>query len=46
MATVRPLVWYLGKLFGNTRIARYLSQNHSDIFREFQAILEGAPLEA
>lgn len=33
---------YLGKLFGNTRIARYLNQNHADIFRELQAILERA----
>jgi ParB-like chromosome segregation protein Spo0J len=37
---------YLGKLFGNTRIARYLNQNHVDIFRELQAVLEGASLEA
>jgi ParB-like chromosome segregation protein Spo0J len=37
---------YLGKLFGNARIVRYLGQHHGDIFRELQAILEGASLEA
>jgi hypothetical protein len=37
---------YLGKLFGNARIVRYLTQHHGDIFRELQAILEGASLEA
>ncbi len=36
---------YLGKLFANTRIVRYLNQNHADIFRELQAIGEGASLE-
>jgi len=37
---------YLGKLFGKGRIARYLSQNHADIFRELQSILEASSLEA
>ena len=37
---------YLGKLFANSRIARYLTQNHADIFRELQAILDGPPLES
>jgi hypothetical protein len=37
---------YLGKLFGNARIVRYLSQHYGDIFHELQAILEGASLEA
>jgi prepilin-type processing-associated H-X9-DG protein len=37
---------YLGKLFGNPRIVRYLSQHHGDIFQELQAILEGPSLEA
>ncbi len=37
---------YLGKLLGNARIVRYLSQHHCDIFRELQAILDGASLEA
>ena len=37
---------YLGKLFGNTRIVRYLSQNHSDIARELQGILDAASLES
>ena len=36
---------YLGKLFGNARIVRYLGQHHGDIFRELQAILDGASLE-
>jgi RepB plasmid partitioning protein len=36
---------YLGKLFANTRIARYLGQNHPDVFRELQAISEGSSLE-
>jgi hypothetical protein len=36
---------YLGKLFGNARIARYLGQNHADIFRELQAVSEGPSLE-
>ena len=37
---------YLGKLLGNARILRYLSQHHGDILRELQAIIEGATLEA
>jgi len=36
---------YLGKLFGKGRIARYLNQNHADIFRELQSILEASSLE-
>src|SRR5258707_3686040 len=36
---------YLGKLLGNTRIARYLGQRHGDIFRELQTISEGSSLE-
>jgi ParB-like chromosome segregation protein Spo0J len=36
---------YLGKLFGNGRITRYLNQNHADIFRELQSILESSSLE-
>jgi hypothetical protein len=36
---------YLGKLFGNARISRYLGQNHADIFRELQAVSEGPSLE-
>ena len=37
---------YLGKLFGNGRITRYLNQNHADILRELRTILEGSSLEA
>ncbi len=37
---------YLGKLFGNGRITRYLNQNHADILRELRSILEGSSLEA
>ena len=36
---------YLGKLFGNGRITRYLNQNRADIFRELQSILESSSLE-
>jgi hypothetical protein len=36
---------YLGKLFGNARIARYLGQNHADIYRELQVVSEGSSLE-
>jgi hypothetical protein len=36
---------YLAKLFGNARIARYLGQHHTDIFRELQTISEGSSLE-
>jgi prepilin-type processing-associated H-X9-DG protein len=31
---------YLGKLFANARIVRYLNQHHGDISREMQALLE------
>ena len=37
---------YLGKLFGIGRITRYLNQNHADILRELQSILEGSSLES
>jgi ParB-like chromosome segregation protein Spo0J len=37
---------YLGKLFGNGRIIRYLNQNHADILCELKSILEGSSLEA
>jgi len=37
---------YLGKLFGKVRIARYLNQNHADIFRELQSILDASSLES
>ena len=36
---------YLGKLFGNARIVRYLGQHHADIFRELQTVSEGSSLE-
>jgi hypothetical protein len=36
---------YLTKLFSNARVARYLVQNHSDLFGELQNMLEGAALE-
>ena len=36
---------YLGKLFGNSRITRYLNQNHADILRELQSILESSSLD-
>jgi len=29
---------YLTKLFGNARVARYLSQRYSDIFQELQTV--------
>jgi ParB-like chromosome segregation protein Spo0J len=35
---------YLGKLLGNGRITRYLNQNHTDILRELQSILEESSL--
>lgn len=37
---------YLGKILGNARIVRYLSQHHGDIFRELQAIHETGSLDA
>lgn len=37
---------YLGKLFGNGRVLRYLSQHHSDILRELQTTLEGVSLQS
>jgi ParB-like chromosome segregation protein Spo0J len=37
---------YLGNLFSNGRITRYLNQNHADIFRELQSILESSSREA
>ena len=36
---------YLAKLFSNGRITRYLNQNHTDIFRELQSILESSSLD-
>ena len=42
---VKKLDAYLKKLFGNARIARYLSQNHADIYRELQVVSEGSSLE-
>ena len=31
---------YLAKLLGNTRVRRYLAQNHQEILTEFQRITE------
>jgi hypothetical protein len=36
---------YLGKLFSNTRVVRYLRQNHGDIARELQSVLDSDKLE-
>jgi DNA invertase Pin-like site-specific DNA recombinase len=36
---------YLEKLFDNTRVSRYLTQHHSDLFRELQTVSQGASLE-
>jgi ParB-like chromosome segregation protein Spo0J len=36
---------YLAKLIANTKVARYLSQHHADIFHELQTISEGSSLE-
>ena len=36
---------YLGRLFDNGRVARYLAQYHADIFRELQMVCEGSSLE-
>ena len=36
---------YLEKLFDNTRVARYLTQHHADLFRELQTVSAGASLE-
>ena len=36
---------YLAKLFAAARVVRYLNQQHPDIFRELQAIVEGSSLE-
>ena len=33
---------YLSKIFANTRITRYLSQHHADLFGELQNMLTGA----
>jgi hypothetical protein len=33
---------YVTKLFKNNRVVRYLSQNHSDIFRELQSVSESS----
>ncbi|MCL4850297.1 MAG: ParB N-terminal domain-containing protein [Bryobacteraceae bacterium] len=37
---------YLAKLFSNVRVVRYLSQNHGDLYRELQAIVDGLSLES
>ncbi|MBJ6370763.1 plasmid partitioning protein RepB C-terminal domain-containing protein [Sedimentitalea arenosa] len=37
---------YVGKLLGNTRIVRYLAQNHAEFLGEFQTITEITPEEA
>jgi hypothetical protein len=36
---------YLVKLFGNSRVARYLEQHHPDICRELLSMSEGSSLE-
>lgn len=36
---------YLGKLFDNVRVTRYLTLHHPDLFRELQAVSQGASLE-
>jgi ParB-like chromosome segregation protein Spo0J len=36
---------YLGKLFTNVHVARYLGQHHADIFHELQTMSEGSSLE-
>jgi hypothetical protein len=36
---------YLGKLFANARVTRYLGQHHADIFAELQTAAEGTSLE-
>jgi RepB plasmid partitioning protein len=36
---------YLVKLFGNSRVARYLNQNHPDLCRELLTMSEGSSLE-
>lgn len=36
---------YLGKLFANSRVVKYLGQNHGDIYRELKSIVEAGALE-
>lgn len=36
---------YLSRLFDNSRIVRFLSQNHPDLFRELQGVCEGSSIE-
>ncbi|MGC1491009.1 MAG: plasmid partitioning protein RepB C-terminal domain-containing protein, partial [Candidatus Acidiferrum sp.] len=36
---------YVAKLFGNTRVTRYLDQHHPEIFKELQAISQSESLE-
>ncbi len=36
---------YLAKLFGNTRVTRYLGQHHADVFRELQTVSDNSSLE-
>jgi RepB plasmid partitioning protein/ParB-like nuclease family protein len=37
---------YLSKLFDNHRVARYLSQNHAEIYQELQKVADGASLDS
>ncbi len=37
---------YLAKLFAAPRVVRFLNQQHADILRELQAIVEGSSLES
>jgi hypothetical protein len=36
---------YLKKLLSNSKVSRYLAQNHAEYFAEFRTILEAASLE-
>jgi len=36
---------YLLKLFANTRVNKYLTQRYADLFKELQAVVDGASLE-
>ena len=36
---------YLTKLFGNSRVARYLNQRHAGLCHELQVVAGGASLE-
>jgi ParB-like chromosome segregation protein Spo0J len=37
---------YVAKLFGNTRVTRYLDQHHPEIFKELQTISQSESLES